>query len=415
MTSTVLVKQLPTQGDDGEPLYQWLATDSSAPSVGGELSVQQGDISSLANSVGSAGVLLIASAEVATLYSIGFQQKERKLLRQTLPYEMEDELVDDVEELHFSLGEADEQQVPLVIMKRSDLQGWLQVFENAAIEVQQVIPELQLLAATEQQWSLLVEADRWLLSAGRGGGFAMEPECAVLAMQLLLDENEHLPNSLRVYAEADIAASEDWQATVSSQLPDMLAGIVEWQSDSFWSLAQQQLASMSSINLLQGEFARSLPWQRWWQQWRLALILCAAAVVLQTGINFGQLQGLKQENLLLRTDIEKAYRSAIPKGAVMDHERQLRRRVQALQGGGGAGFMSIFESVAIALAAQKGVSIQSLNYNERQSEVRLTVLAPNFQAVEAVRSAIEKKGLQAEMTGSSNEGNQTRARLRIKE
>ena len=127
-----------------------------------------------------------------------------------------------------------------------------------------------------------------------------------------------------------------------------------------------------------------------------------------------ELQVLENRNGELRAQIEQAYRKAIPRGAVLDPEKQLRRQVNVMTGASGQGFVSLLGQIGPVLGAVDGLILQSLNYNEKQSEVRLTIVAASFDDVETARADLEALGLKAELTGSSSEGDKTRARLRVR-
>ena len=386
--------------------YEWLQLGS----VGDESrDYSVGDAERLAAEAGATELVLIAPAEQVVLREVDFDPSEKKLLRQTLPYSLEEELAEDVEDLHFALGSPAESSVNVAVVKRDLMEQWCDSLAEEQLEAQEIVSELQLLPLIENGWTLLVRNEQWLVRIDGRRGFALEAETAGLALQLLLDETEQLPEQLLVCCD------EERQPAIQSQLPEMLRGIVQWRNEPYWSLIadgwQQQ---QTRINLFQGDFALSLPWKKWWKSWRVVGYALLAAVVLNLVLAVAQVKILEARNLALRAETEQAYRSAIPRGAVMDPAQQLRRKVSALRSSGGEGFVSLLDRVAQVLTSVKGLELQSINYTEKQSELRLTIVAPEFNDVETVRSKLEKAGLTAELTGSNAEGSKTRARLRVR-
>jgi type II secretory pathway component PulL len=75
--------------------------------------------------------------------------------------------------------------------------------------------------------------------------------------------------------------------------------------------------------------------------------------------------------------------------------------------------MPLLAGVARAMEATPGSALGSLNYAERAGELRLTVTAPDFAAVESLRGQLETGGLAAVMESSNAQGEQVRARLRV--
>ena len=100
----------------------------------------------------------------------------------------------------------------------------------------------------------------------------------------------------------------------------------------------------------------------------------------------------------------------------MDAEKQLSRQLSALRGSGQAsGFITLMERVGAVIAGSPGTSIATINYTDKGGEMRMNIVAADFETVEQVREQINKSGLEAIMESSSVQGDQVRARLRIGE
>ena len=120
------------------------------------------------------------------------------------------------------------------------------------------------------------------------------------------------------------------------------------------------------------------------------------------------------ENIALRSAVQQSYRKAFPKGAVVDAEKQLSRKLVAMRGSGQtSGFVSLMELVGGVIADMPGTSIATINYNDKGDEMRMNIVAADFEGVEQVRARINKAGLQAVMESSSAQGDRVRARLRV--
>lgn len=388
-----------------------------------------GDVERLAQAtVDSQQNILITPADTVSFKSVAFDDSERKLLAQTLPYSLEDELIDDVDHLHFSIGPPTSDKVPVAIVRRDLVDLWLQPMEEEAIDIQQMVAELFFVPFQKKCWSLWVEKDSCLIRFGLYEGFTTRIDTAPLALQLLLDEIEGFPDKLFVYGGGE------FQDRIAAMLPELLRGKIEWRAEDYWSMVEQAYfgqqiitadsaksdwvdsgsTSFKSVNFLQGIYVRNLPWKKWWKGWKIPAVLLAAGVVLSISSAYIRVSVLEQANIELRREIEQAYRSVVPRGAVMDAEKQLRRKVASLKGQSDANFMALFARVAQVIAQTSELTLQSLNYTGRQSEIRITVKAKNFEDVERSRVKLEQLGLKAELTGSSTDGGRTRARLKIK-
>ncbi|MBL4826482.1 MAG: hypothetical protein JKY66_01985 [Spongiibacteraceae bacterium] len=260
MNATVLAKQC------GLDNYQWLTLGASADSV------QCGDSEALVQScLPDSHLVLIASTQDTSLRKVAFEAHEKKMLRKTIPYSLEDDLLDDVDDLHFALGEIQEQAIVVAWIKKTQLEQRLSHFQEQGVDVQLILPELPLLPCEEKSWTLLIDDERWIVKSDNNQGFSLEVANAGLALQLLLDEAEELPESLVVYQ----GGSE--QSFILSHLPELLRGIVEWRDAGYWQViavaCQEDFSPHAKrLNLLQGDYERKLPWKQWWLTWRIAAI-----------------------------------------------------------------------------------------------------------------------------------------------
>lgn len=408
MSATIVVKQY------GIDSYEWLQFDNAKSLADDDvLPLFVGDGERLQHESELAdNVIVLADAKTISIKQVAFEEHEKKLLDQTVPYSLEDECVDDVEDLHFALGGIQANSAPVAITRREELQETLEDIANQGVDVKQLVSEWSFIPFKENGWTLLLNNDNWLVRAGQYKGFTLDSSTIKLGLQLLLDESEVPPENITVYC------SEEQQSVVMNSLPESLKNCVDCQSGDYWQVIHQGLkqteVSATAINLLQGNFARRLPWLKWWKSWRVVGFLLVAAIAVQLISTYTELKILESRNVELRSEIEKSYRSVIPRGAVMDPERQLRRKVNAMKGASGDGFVVLLAKVAPVIAAIDEMSIQNLNYNEKQSEIRLTLLAAGFDDVETARTNLEKLGLKAELTGSNAEGDKTRARLKIR-
>lgn len=351
----------------------------------------------------AADLVLVVPAQKVLLQEVAFAAHERKLLRQTVPYSLEDQLIDDVDTQHFALGPAVDARVPVAIIDKRWFAAAMQRCREAGLDIKQALPEQLLLPYRAQCWTLHIESDRWVVRVGAYRGFAMEPENAALALQLLLDSAHELPQRLLVQCAAPIES-------VLPQLPELLRGNVEVLGSGAAVDADNPV-----IDFLQGVYARTLPWRRWWQQWRPAAIALAVAIAVHLIVSGVQHHRLSQQNIALRQQLEEVYRSVEPRGVVNDPELQLRRKLQTLQKQQGGAVLPLLQQVGGVLQSVDGVALQNLTYSEHQGELRVSMSAKAFKDVEAVRSAIANTGLTAQLVGSNTDGDKTRAQLRVTE
>lgn len=407
--------------DDGKSLadsfrWCWLAADGTPASE----SVASGDredlraaISTQVASPLSAWVILPGSRVNTRL--LEYSDKEKKHLRNLLPFQLEDSVVGDVEDLHFALGTPAEGKVVVAYADKTWLQAAFAELAALGIEVTRcwsapLTQPLAIDAASEpgSHWTLGLFEGQLHLRYLPTMGFSVAYAQGRLALQMLLADQvrgDQLPvMHLRAAGEQDLAA-------LVEMIPAGLHG----------QIASQNLAdpwaldfSNSSIDLCQGDFSQRLPIERWWKLWRSIAIFAGICVVVYLGTLLFEIHKLGAENLKIRQQIESAARVVIPQGRVVDAEKQLATILRQSQPAGqSTSVMALLAVVLPQIAEAPSVSIKGISYAGDMGELNINIQADSFGAFEALSQKIRDQGLNAEVLSANAQGNVQSARLKV--
>mgnify|MGYP001827139296 CR=1 FL=1 len=332
--------------------------------------------------------------------------EEKKHVGKSLPFMLEEEVAADIDELHFASRPMAGNALAVAITTRENMEQW-QALLDAFSGINQWVPETLLLPWQDGEWTLLLEDGRAVVRTGEAEGFCIERDMLPSLLTAARVSGGE-PQAIIIYGEE--------QAADTALVPEELRDRIQWRQGNFYSALLLSDLSDAPLNLLQGGYAQRLPLRRWWQQWRAVAAVFAVAFGLQLVATYVDYLGLKRENLALRAAVEESYRKAFPRGAVVDAEKQLQRQLDALRGSGQTGgFVSLMSRVGAAIEGNPGTRIASINYSDRADEMRMNIVAQDYEAVEQVRAAINGAGLQAVMESSSAQGDRVRARLRVGE
>ncbi|MEQ9464495.1 MAG: type II secretion system protein GspL [Haliea sp.] len=327
---------------------------------------------------------------------------ERKHLQQALPFLLEEQLAEDVEQLHFATCPLDKATFGVALCRHSAMEAWQQLLAGLP-DLPQWLPEPLLLPWQPGEWCLVMTGDAVIVRSGECEGYTVEPD--LLPTLLSAAAVDAAPQALVVYGSD--------QERELALIPQALQAMVQWRQGNLCA-ALMLARDEHPLNLRQGPYAARLPLARWWQQWRVAAVVLGLAFTLQLVATWAEYRALSRENLALRTALESSYRQAMPEGALVDAERQLRRQLDGLRGGGGGGgFVRLLERAGGIIAERPGASIVSINYSQRGGEMRLNIVAKDFAEVEQLRAGLADAGLAAIMESSSAQGDGVRARIRV--
>jgi len=341
----------------------------------------------------------------ARLVTLSVTPEEKKHLRQSLPFALEEQVAADVDLLHFAYCPLQDDNYAVAITSREKMDDW-QLLLAEFPGIRQWLPEPLLLPWQVGEWCLVLEEGSAIIRVGQCGGFTVERDLVAALLQSVMAE-AGAPDTIIVYGLD--------QESDTGLLPLELRERVQWRNGNLCAALLLSESGDINLNLLQGPYAPRLPLGLWWRQWRAVAAVLAAAFVLQLAATYAEYRSLSAQNLALRGAVEASYRSAFPRGVVVDAEKQLRRQLDALGGTSqGSGFVGLMERVGGAIAGSPGTTISTINYNDKSDEMRLNIVAADFEGVEKLRSRINEAGLEAVMESSSTQGNRVSARLRVK-
>ncbi|MCH1445859.1 MAG: type II secretion system protein GspL [Luminiphilus sp.] len=323
--------------------------------------------------------------------------EELKHLSKSLPYMMEEQVAEDVEELHFVASALGEEQFLVAFTRQDKMADWVeQLSFNDSLKV--FGPEALCLPLEGDECCAVVDGDEVVLRWSDAHGARVD----LSLLSTVLDSLAEIPSSLVIYGTD--------REQVVSQLTDDQAALVDWRQGG-WGALLLLTKSAPQVNLRQGSFAPPLPLVKWWGVWKAVAIAASVALSLQFVSDVSQFQTLKQQNLELRSAIQDSYRKANPRGAVVDAEKQLDRQIAEFAGEESVtAFTPKLVDVVTATMAKSG-RVTSINYTSGQ--LRLNLTAQDFASVEQIRQALERAGLKATLETSSARGDEVRARLRI--
>lgn len=360
---------------------------------------EQGTLEELATRTAGRQLFLAAPGEAVILTRAKVPGRQRATLLRAIPYALEDSLAEDVDTLHFALGNAAAgTDVPVAVIRHKNLSGWLEACAQAGITPGAVIPDPLLLPYEEGSWSILVEEGRAVVRSGPWEGFATEWENLGLLLEMAL-------------SEAGEAARPHYLRAWGSELPDVANLPLEVRREAEPHEPLQVLAAGLGggipLNLLQGPYSRKAHLGKWLRPWRVAAVLIGLWLGIQAAQQVIEYWQLSREQAYLRTEMERVYKEAVPTATRIVNPRvQLEGRLQELrQGAGdtGAVFLDLLYQGGQTLMDFDGVTLRGLRYNNERLDLDLE--GGSLETLDQLRQRLsEQSGLEAEMRTTKREG-----------
>src|SRR5436853_826651 len=141
----------------GEPA-SWLIADARGAPAGPP---QSGPLTlAAARAPGRRVCALVPGADVL-LAEPEIPVKAGAKLQQVVPYALEEQLADDIDDLHFAIGKraADSARTPVAVIRRSLMDEWLTSLKSSGLEPESMYTESDLLPQNPGQSVALMEED----------------------------------------------------------------------------------------------------------------------------------------------------------------------------------------------------------------------------------------------------------------
>jgi len=385
--------------------------------LGSQTDVGSGDREALRAAVAARNIqpqsawVILPGSQVSTR-QLEYSEKEKKHLRNLLPFQLEDSVVGDVDDLHFALATPQDGRIAIAYTDKTWLQLAFAELAALGIEVTHcwsapLLLPLPAPAIDKPSWAIGFYDNQIHFRYAPELGFSVAKNQGALALQLLIQAqqcNDALPE-LHLYA-----ASETDLAELVALFPAAIqAAIATQQVIDEWSLEFNN----SSIDLCQGEFSQRLPIERWWKIWQPLAIFAGVCFVVYMGVLMFDIHKLNKENLKIRQQIEASAMTVLSK-VRGDAEKQISIMLRDLKPTTQSG--SVMELLAVALpemSALPSVTLKGISYAADPGDLNLNIQADSYTAFETLKNNIEAKGLKAEILGISAQGAQQSGRLKI--
>lgn len=396
-----LYLQLPRAG---QPV-RWLLVDSLGNHIG---YVRQGTLQEAAAQASGRKVTAILPAEQVTLLHVDVPTRNPQKALQAVPFMLEDKLAEDVETLHFALGERSQAGQLVAVVSRARLRACLDELTAAGIVPVKLVPDVCV---------VLPEADAAVAVLGDGVALARFPDGsgfgtdASLSAQLL---KRRIADITPALTRIEIHGTpEEMDALDAALAETQLERVRRPMEGGMLPLLARHLGAQGGLDLLQGDFKQQNSLQEHWRQWRLATYLAAACLLLGLTQQIMSYVKLRHQAMALDAQVVQIYTQAngAPPPGSTDAFSAMKSRLAALQGGNSADSMlALLDALGTGLNGNTAIQITGINYQGGTLQAQLQ--AGDIAALDALKGTLNKQaGITANLDSVNASGSQVTARI----
>ena len=383
----------------------WLVVDArgapAGPPQGGPLSL------AAPRAAGRHVVVLVPAADVLLAQPEMPPAKAGTKLQQLVPYALEEQLAEDIEDLHFAIGRrhGDAARVPVAVVARKLMDEWTTLLKSSGLEPEALYADSELLPQNPGQAVALLEEDAVVVRPPSGNVVTLPADAIGEALEIALSGVEPgTPGGRGLILYTGAAEWQRHSATVEAAREHFEGIQIQLLTGGPLGLFAQQLPTATPTNLLQGPYAPVTTHPVGWSAWRVAAMLLAGFIALHVAGKAAELTVLKHADHRLDASIEQVFHMAMPgQPDTYEARRQMEQRLAAARASQAAGgFLQALQALVQAHQAAPEAVLEALSFHDGALELK--ALAPSVESLDRLSRQLTQQGWQAHLTAGSPKG-----------
>lgn len=352
----------------------------------------------------SGKTIVLVPGEHVLFTSASIPSRQMRKILQALPYMVEEQLANDVEESHFAVGERSGRgEVSVAVVDRALMQTWTEILVQAGFTAQVMVSDSLCVPMIDEHQNILIDGGRALIRTDKNRATAIDR--TLLGTLLSLQENgqdSEQTVSFLIDPEEEEAISLEvtqWEAELNHPASKQLLDY-----SPFETLCRNY--DSGAFNLLQAEFKPVEATSDSATSWQSVALVAAGCFFLHILLLLGKGAYLSFEADQVKQDVLALYTDVYPNDKNI---RDIRRRWQAhLRGSNAAAqqadFLTVFGEAARNMGGSR-LQLDNVNFNEQRGDLILQMQATSSDRLVEYVQRLVKLGMAAEI-GTINQDDQ---------
>ncbi|MDE2261425.1 MAG: hypothetical protein KGL45_02760, partial [Gammaproteobacteria bacterium] len=392
----------------------WLVVDArgaaAGPSQGGPLSL------AAPRAAGRHVVVLVPATDVLLAQPELPPAKAGTKLQQLVPYALEEQLAEDIEDLHFAIGrrQEDSARVPVAVVARKLMDEWTTLLKSNGLEPEALYADSELLPQNPGQAVALLEEDAVVVRPPSGAVVTLPADALGEALEIALAGIEPgTPGGRGLILYTGPAEWHRHAATVEAARNRFEGIQIQLLTGGPLALFAQQLPTAAATNLLQGPYTAATTHPVGWGAWRMAAMLLAGFIGLHIAGKAAELTVLKHTDSRLDASIEQVFRTAMPgQPDTYEARRQMQQRLAAVRASqASGGFLLALQALVQAHGAAPEAVLEALTF--RDGSLELKASAPSVESLDRLSRQLRQQGWQARLVAGNPAGSAYEGRIQM--
>ena len=326
-------------------------------------------------------LIMILPQQCVYLARVEMPERAGRQLLSAIEFQVEDQLASDIENLHFAIGDSNENPVPVAVVERDIMARCIALAQGHGLRLVRIVPELFLVPWTGSGVVMMAGYDGYLLRYGPYQG----QKCSAQALPAIL---------ALVRREAAFDSVTCFTRDIE-QAPEVDGFTLEQRS---LSEVRAGLFSAPLIDLQQRDFQMSSAWRGLARAWKWVGLLLAALLVIGGYNKAMALQSMERELAAIKQQQYELLKPHLPAdvGPNDNLKKALIDRLQQLQSNRAEqGFLALLLEFTRARAQHPEVALARIGYQGKQ--LIFDISSAQLNQIEALLETVKKNGVNASL------------------
>lgn len=368
--------------------------------------VLNGDPALLSDLAKDKDITVIVPGEDVFLTTITLPKMSRSKLLQAIPFALEDQIIEDVEAMHFALGEVKPgEPLSVVVVSNSKMQAWLDLLQAWRLAPEAILPSMLTIPVLPAAWQVAIDASV-MVRMSTQAGFVCDADNISEMLLLAMSSATIPPEQINVTTIHHHSVRWSVPATINQALITR---------EELLKLQAVTALQETPINLMQGDFAgkksRRLP--KLTRVLSIGLYLLIAWVVglfLYPVVSFSI---LSERDIEIKQQMQAIYKQHFPTATSMIAPKdRMQQKLNSLTDSiGDNRMLLLMATIGKGLAQSSGVQIKRLNYQANM--MTLEIAATSSEVFAHFTDALTQQGLRVKQENAALSGSRVNATLQI--
>lgn len=349
-------------------------------------------------------VIVIVPGEDVTLTTVTLPKMSHSRLQQAIPYALEEQVIDDVEQMHFAAGEyIPDGKTPVAVIAKNKMREWTDWFKTINLEPDVVLPQMLALPTATGVWHVQV-GDTAVVRTGSVSGFVCDRYNLKDMLQLALQSEQ--PNEIQLELCGDEKMILDLPVKIQQ---------THIEPEAMLDQLARYAGKEQPLNLLQGVYRnrKSSHLPKMTSVLRISSYVLAAWFLMLISYPVVSYVLLSQRMQHFRGEIAAIYKREFPHASSVVAPRQrMQQKLHKLTSSANDNpFLLLLANIGKGLNVASGVQLKRMDY--QGGSMTIEISAASSSAFATFNDALSQQGLRVQQQNADLNGSRVNATLRI--